>query len=125
MKVIKLNNDVINIGEWDYQITPIVNLTKYTKEESKAIILQGRDPAFVYDGDGNVVNEVLNPLPEGAIEVDEEVVTMADGGRCVAGDHTKLRVYPSISDQLDYIYHNGIEAWKTDMIKPIKDKYPK
>jgi hypothetical protein len=33
--------------------------------------------------------------------------------------------YPSIGDQLDYIYHNGIEAWKTDMIKPVKDKYPK
>lgn len=33
--------------------------------------------------------------------------------------------YPPIGDQLDYIYHNGIEAWKTDMIKPVKDKYPK
>jgi hypothetical protein len=33
--------------------------------------------------------------------------------------------YPSIGDQLDYIYHNGIEAWKTEIIKPIKDKYPK
>ena len=33
--------------------------------------------------------------------------------------------YPSIEDQLDYIYHNGIEAWKTDMINPIKQKYPK
>jgi hypothetical protein len=33
--------------------------------------------------------------------------------------------YPSIGDQLDYIYHNGIDAWKTDMIDPIKNKYPK
>ena len=33
--------------------------------------------------------------------------------------------YPSIVDQLDYIYHNGITKWKTDYIKPIKDKYPK
>tara|TARA_B100000424_G_scaffold258109_1_gene239672 strand:- start:362 stop:676 length:315 start_codon:yes stop_codon:yes gene_type:complete len=32
--------------------------------------------------------------------------------------------YPSIVDQLDDIYHNGIDAWKTT-IKVIKDKYPK
>ena len=32
--------------------------------------------------------------------------------------------YPPIEDQLDKIYHEGIDAWKTD-IKAIKDKYPK
>ena len=32
--------------------------------------------------------------------------------------------YPSIEDQLDDIYHNGVAGWKTT-IKAIKDKYPK
>ena len=32
--------------------------------------------------------------------------------------------YPPIEDQLDKIYHSGIDAWKSD-IKVIKDKYPK
>jgi len=32
--------------------------------------------------------------------------------------------YPSIVDQLDDLYHNGIDGWKTT-IKAIKDKYPK
>jgi len=32
--------------------------------------------------------------------------------------------YPSIVDQLDDIYHNGIDGWKTK-IKAVKDKYPK
>ena len=32
--------------------------------------------------------------------------------------------YPSIADQLDDLYHNGVDAWKTT-IKAIKDKYPK
>ena len=32
--------------------------------------------------------------------------------------------YPSIADQLDKIYHSGIDAWKAD-IKAVKDKYPK
>ena len=33
--------------------------------------------------------------------------------------------YPSIQDQFDYIYHNSITKWKSDMIKPVKDKHPK
>ncbi len=32
--------------------------------------------------------------------------------------------YPAIGDQLDDIYHNGIDSWKST-IKAIKDKYPK
>ena len=32
--------------------------------------------------------------------------------------------YPPIEDQLDKIYHSGIDAWKAE-IKVIKDKYPK
>ena len=32
--------------------------------------------------------------------------------------------YPSMADQLDDIYHNGIDAWKAT-IKTTKDKYPK
>ena len=32
--------------------------------------------------------------------------------------------YPPIEDQLDKIYHSGVNAWKAD-IKKIKDKYPK
>ena len=32
--------------------------------------------------------------------------------------------YPPIADQLDDIYHNGIDGWKAT-IKATKDKYPK
>ena len=32
--------------------------------------------------------------------------------------------YPSLVDQLDLIYHSGIDAWKAK-IKETKDKYPK
>jgi len=36
----------------------------------------------------------------------------------------RLAEYPSIAEQLDDIYHNGVDAWKTT-IKAVKDKYPK
>ena len=32
--------------------------------------------------------------------------------------------YPSIQDQLDDIFHNGLDAWKAT-IQETKDKYPK
>ena len=38
---------------------------------------------------------------------------------------SRKREYPSLAEQLDYIYHNGVEAWKTDIIDPIKARYPK
>ena len=36
----------------------------------------------------------------------------------------RAKEYPSVVDQLDDIYHNGIDAWKAT-IKKTKDKYPK
>ena len=32
--------------------------------------------------------------------------------------------YPSIPDQLDLLYHGGMDAWKA-AIQVVKDKYPK
>ena len=36
----------------------------------------------------------------------------------------RKKAYPIWQDQLDDIYHNGIDAWKAT-IKTTKDKYPK
>jgi len=36
----------------------------------------------------------------------------------------RVAEYPSIEDQLDDIYHNGVDEWKKT-IKTVKDKYPK
>ena len=36
----------------------------------------------------------------------------------------RQKEYPSVVDQLDDIYHNGIDGWKAK-IKTTKDKYPK
>ena len=36
----------------------------------------------------------------------------------------RIAEYPSIVDQRDDIYHNGVDEWKKT-IKAVKDKYPK
>jgi len=65
-----------------------------------------------------------------AYDKDEQEVTYDNNAveALVASEAYKgLRAteYPAIAEQLDYIYHNGIDAWKTDMIDPVKTKYPK
>jgi len=36
----------------------------------------------------------------------------------------RVAEYPPITEQLDDIYHNGLDEWKKT-IKAVKDKYPK
>ena len=38
--------------------------------------------------------------------------------------YQRAQAYPSIADQLDTIYHEGIDAWKAT-IAAVKEKYPK
>jgi|TARA_R100000093_G_scaffold38812_2_gene20419 hypothetical protein len=44
-----------------------------------------------------------------------------------AQDYARKRKaeYPTIADQLDKIYHDGIDSWKEEMILPVKNKFPK
>ena len=87
----------------------------------------------------DLVSEFPNPIAV----ADDYVSTVADGVAEEEGMPTPLREktkseveadttyaerraasYPSIEDQLDNIYHNGVDAWKSD-IKAIKDANPK
>lgn len=43
----------------------------------------------------------------------------------VAYQQQRHEEYPSFGEQLDYIYHHGIDKWKTDIVDPVKTKYPK
>jgi hypothetical protein len=37
----------------------------------------------------------------------------------------RASAYPDWGTQLDYIYHNGVDAWKTDIVNPVKTAHPK
>jgi len=38
---------------------------------------------------------------------------------------SRADAYPSYADQLDYIFHHGLDKWKSDIVQPVKDKFPK
>ena len=53
-----------------------------------------------------------------------EIVEGADYVGVTTYTEARRAEYPPLEEQLDKIYHSGVDAWKAD-IKTIKDKYPK
>tara|TARA_B100000953_G_scaffold294779_1_gene285007 strand:+ start:711 stop:1034 length:324 start_codon:yes stop_codon:yes gene_type:complete len=57
-------------------------------------------------------------------EVEAEIARLDTVYDNNAYQRSRKAEYPTVADQLDDIYHNGIDGWKTT-IKVTKDKYPK
>jgi hypothetical protein len=57
-------------------------------------------------------------------EIDAEIIRLASVYNAQEYARQRAAEYPSIPDQLDTLYHNGLDAWKAQ-IKTVKDKYPK
>lgn len=119
---------VINIGEWEYNMSGVKNpdADDLTWAEVKAMTELRQDPEMMYDADGKLIMEALNPMPDGAKEYDVDVKAIDGSGAVASDDYATQRkyAYPSIANQLDMIYHGGINAWKAS-IKDVKDEFPK
>ena len=57
-------------------------------------------------------------------EVDAEVIRLQGVYDAQAYARSRKAEYPAIADQLDDIFHNGIDGWKATL-QVTKDKYPK
>jgi predicted phosphoribosyltransferase len=58
-------------------------------------------------------------------EIDAEVRRLQTEYDAKEYQRKRAREYPSWQKQLEKIYDDGIDAWKSEMIDPIKNKYPK
>jgi hypothetical protein len=68
------------------------------------------------------ITEKEKPTDEQLNALETEATKLENNAKA---DANRKAEYLSWEEQLDYIYHNGITKWKTDHIKPIKEKYPK
>ena len=74
--------------------------------------------------------DIDDTVPSGLIEISMEEVAAINQLKAKAAfdalpyDQKRARTYPSITDQLDTIYHEGIDAWKAT-IAAVKTVYPK
>ena len=70
---------------------------------------------------------VIKEFPGGIPSAEDQATWTTEYEAYVAANAYKGKrqiEYPSIADQLDDLYHNGIDGWKAT-IKVTKDKYPK
>jgi len=87
--------------------------------------LFGQDSYDVCRADGYVKwKDGHTTTAEETAQIDAEVIRLQTEYNSQEYARSRAAEYPSIADQLDDIYHNGIDAWKTT-IKKTKDKYPK
>lgn len=75
------------------------------------------DGVDAYDKDGNKIE-----LDESLISTEiDKLQAYMDSQAYIAKRQAE---YPTIADQLDTIFHEGLDAWK-EQIQAVKDKYPK
>ena len=96
----------------------------FGENDDKVVIttLDGKyDSAYEYSYDADTLVATQGELKVVDPAVEQQL--LADYNQNKYKDE-RANAYPTIVDQLDKIYHEGIDAWKVD-IKAIKDKYPK
>ena len=87
---------------------------------AEAIIKINANAKFVIRGSDLDTCEIQ--WMEGTSEISKDVIK----AKIAETEYQRKRLaeYPSMADQLDDIYHNGVDEWKAT-IKAVKDKYPK
>ena len=117
MKLVFLNNEIICV-------TDNLEGMGFGEHDDEVVIttLDGEyDPAYVYSYDADTLIATKGAL----IIVDPAIEQqLLDDYNQNKYKDDRANAYPDIKDQLDKIYHEGIDAWKVD-IKVVKDKYPK
>ena len=83
-------------------------------EDAVSVIGNTVETVEVFDENGDAITIVDDDVTAKVTELEN------------ANEYKQARAfeYPSIQDQLDDIYHNGIEGWK-ETIKQVKDNNPK
>ena len=72
-----------------------------------------------------LVNGVLTEMTAAEITQRELDIAAHAADRAANGYKTdRAAAYPSIADQLDQIYHEGLDAWKATILA-VKAEYPK
>ena len=95
----------------------------YIHEENENIAIE-----VISMSDGKSEKQIHAPISDAQALVD-------NGEAVIYNTHSKLKeavayavsrrdAYPEVEEQLDQIYHEGIDAWK-GTIKAVKDAHPK
>ena len=96
-------------------MTDIINSIKAINPNAKVVVEGNNVKNITWHNDTTPIAET------DILAKQKELQTAYDNNKY---QRDRAEAYPSIADQLDDLYHNGIDGWKTT-IKAVKDKYPK
>jgi hypothetical protein len=94
----------------------VIDAILVLKKDAK-FILHNNDFDTIEWHDGNPDNITKE-------QVEEKLVELQEIYESLNYQRKRKPEYPSIEDQLDLLYHKGIDGWKEE-IQKVKDKYPK
>jgi len=93
-------------------------------ERSGAIrSLIGPNKHYVLDGDTLICGEGVTPPTEA--EIDAEIIRLKAEYDAQEYARNRKAEYPDWGTQLNKIYDDGLTKWKTEMVDPVKAKFPK
>ena len=97
------------------------------KNKIDAVVsLYGRSSYHKCDSNGVVVwKDGHETTAEETSAIDTEVIKLQKAYADLAYSRARQAEYPDWSVQLNKIYDDGLAKWKTEMVDPIKAKYPK
>ena len=92
----------------------IVDAILALDSDAKVQVIEEKDIIWIDKNPNNITTDQINTKLA-------ELITTYNN---LKYQRERASEYPSIVDQLDELYHNGIAGWKAK-IKIVKDKYPK
>ena len=97
------------------------NLHIKAKTLDAELVIQFPNPIAVHTDYDTMVDDVV---AEEGMPTPRREKTRTEVEADITYSERRAAAYPSIEDQLDKIYHEGLDAWKSE-IKAIKDSNPK
>ena len=80
---------------------------------------------YVEDNDWDRVNWSDERSQPSKAEADAEIVKLQAESDALAYSRNRADEYPNWSVQLNKIYDDGLTKWKSEMVDPVKAKWPK
>lgn len=101
---------------------------EYKFNKSDAITSLRPSASFGWNEETDVISqwseEEYGSIPSD-LEIENEIIRLQSEYDSKSYQRKREIEYPDWKTQLDYIYHHGVDKWKTDIVDPVKNKYPK
>ena len=99
-----------------------MNTKIYYDVASAILAIDSNAQVSIRDEDIDTIEWTSSEISKSDIQAKMAELKAADDALAYA--RSRVAEYPPMEEQLDKIYNEGIDAWKT-LIKVTKDKYPK